>query len=263
MTNITKYLSIIALFFPKDLLSQKDFGIIDYHFIFVDGNFEKQGEGINATLYFDTLRSAFVYGRDESISKNKPTQYQGIVPENFADGMVIYWQDSIGNVIYFDVKTNEYTIRGFADKRAHIYKHKKHKYNWEIQEGKKDILGYSCKKAKINYGCRNYTVWFCPNLPHIIGPWKLVGMPGAILEVEEENQRLLATATKISINSDYVKIKNNLYKPEDGVLVDSKKFYRIMNESRSKRMEKLRKSSSADVKIEVNIKDKVSPDCED
>ena len=55
--------------------------------------------------------------------------------------------------------------------------------DWSIiDDSTKNILGYECIMATANYHGRYWTVWFTPEIPVDAGPWKLLGLPGLILE---------------------------------------------------------------------------------
>lgn len=55
--------------------------------------------------------------------------------------------------------------------------------DWTIaDDSTKNILGYECIKANAQYHGRQWTVWFTPEVPMNTGPWKLLGLPGLILE---------------------------------------------------------------------------------
>ena len=65
-----------------------------------------------------------------------------------------------------------------------------HKYSepienrdWTIvEDSTKIILDYDCIMATTYYHGRHWTVWFTPEVPVDAGPWKLLGLPGLILE---------------------------------------------------------------------------------
>lgn len=68
--------------------------------------------------------------------------------------------------------------------------------NWTIYEDStKNILGYECIKADTKYHGRQWTAWFSPEIPIDAGPWKLLGLPGLILEAEDStgHHHFLAT----------------------------------------------------------------------
>lgn len=69
---------------------------------------------------------------------------------------------------------------------------------WEIGNETKTIETYSCYKATCSYRGRNYTVWFTPDIPCNWGPWKLHGLPGAILEAYDDKREVLFYATGVT-----------------------------------------------------------------
>ena len=54
--------------------------------------------------------------------------------------------------------------------------------NWQITGDTASYGGLHCQKAKGHFKGREYTAWFCPDLPLHLGPWKLNGLPGVIVE---------------------------------------------------------------------------------
>lgn len=56
---------------------------------------------------------------------------------------------------------------------------------WEILPDTRDILSYTCQKARAAFRGREYEAWFAPTLPLNDGPWKFCGLPGLILSVKD------------------------------------------------------------------------------
>ena len=62
-------------------------------------------------------------------------------------------------------------------------------------------LGYDCIMATANYHGRNWNAWFTPEVPMNTGPWKLLGLPGLILEAVDSTGQHHFTANGIqSVN---------------------------------------------------------------
>jgi len=54
--------------------------------------------------------------------------------------------------------------------------------DWNISSDTATMGGLHCQKATTHFKGRDYTAWFCPDLPIHTGPWKLNGLPGVIVE---------------------------------------------------------------------------------
>lgn len=79
------------------------------------------------------------------------------------------------------------------------------RYNtsWEIiKDIKKEILGYSCNLAKTNFRGRDYFAYFATELPYNVGPWKISGLPGLILELYDKDYNYHYLASSIYMNSN-------------------------------------------------------------
>ncbi len=54
--------------------------------------------------------------------------------------------------------------------------------DWKVSGDTASFGGMHCQKATAHFKGRDYTAWFCADMPFHAGPWKLNGLPGVILE---------------------------------------------------------------------------------
>lgn len=63
--------------------------------------------------------------------------------------------------------------------------------NWHISSDKADFAELHCQKATCRFKGRDYTAWFCADLPVPVGPWKLNGLPGVIVEAYDAKKEVV------------------------------------------------------------------------
>lgn len=62
--------------------------------------------------------------------------------------------------------------------------------DWKISGDTATFGGLHCQKATAHFKGRDYTAWFSPDLPLHIGPWKLNGLPGVIVEAYDAKKEV-------------------------------------------------------------------------
>ncbi len=160
-----------------------------------------------------------IYSQDRSILIEYKTQFnQGVLKSllsnlEYSDGKSIFkWNDtinsstyseddygnnkfhiditdSIGTVNLTDYKKDSIYTRSLWLKDILVVKEKRQKIKWKIDnESTKKIGIYLAYKAIARFRGRDYVAWFTKEIPVSIGPWKLSGLPGLILEAYDEER---------------------------------------------------------------------------
>jgi len=62
---------------------------------------------------------------------------------------------------------------------------------WKISGDTATFGGLHCQKATCHFKGRDYTAWFCPDLPVHVGPWKLNGLPGVIVDARDAKNEVV------------------------------------------------------------------------
>ncbi|MBS1529113.1 MAG: GLPGLI family protein [Bacteroidetes bacterium] len=63
--------------------------------------------------------------------------------------------------------------------------------DWKTSGDTATFGGLHCQKATCHFKGRDYTAWFCPDLPVRVGPWKLNGLPGVIVDARDAKNEVV------------------------------------------------------------------------
>jgi GLPGLI family protein len=161
-----------------------------YEFYHVDDTNKKE-EAIekNMVLYMNETSSIYRNIMDEE-SKLLLFLAKGGVKENFN-----ILEESASEII---IDGQNHTIERLFDNMYH-YSEPKPIIDWEIADEQKIIQNYLAQKASTTFRGRNYTVWFTPEIPLPFGPWKLNGLPGLILDVQDEKNEVRFKFTEFEV----------------------------------------------------------------
>lgn len=98
---------------------------------------------------------------------------------------------------------------------------------WKITNEFKIIGNYNCQKATTNFKNNNYSVWYTQDIPLSFGPWKFYGLPGLILEINDETNFYKIHATKVNLGIDPQLVINNIesFKVEKPVNIE--RYYQL------------------------------------
>lgn len=130
------------------------------------------------------------------------------------------FKESWSSTLYKDFENKKVIVQ---DRLRNLYQYEEINpdLRWEIKKETRIIIGYKCQKAVLNFRGRNYSAWYALDIPKNNGPYIFGGLPGLILEIEDEQKEFLFTA--IAINNIPQEV---YYKEERGMFKVSRDKFR-------------------------------------
>lgn len=101
-------------------------------------------------------------------------------------------------------------------------------FDWAISEDStRLIMGFNCHLATTSFRGRQWQVWYTEDIPLMLGPWKLGGLPGLILSADVEG---FISYTAVGIKTEHVSPVTfyNWYNKKFET-IDRKKYLRARN----------------------------------
>ncbi|MCT3698927.1 GLPGLI family protein [Elizabethkingia anophelis] len=126
---------------------------------------------------------------------------------------MLNFRSKISIVLIKDIAKGTYVFQDRV-KNTYQYEEKQPSFNWKLEKGTKDILGHKCNKASTEYKGRKYTAWYATDIPINNGPYVFQGLPGFILELEDEDKEYHFIAVAIDKNSKpiYIRTESDILK---------------------------------------------------
>lgn len=69
-----------------------------------------------------------------------------------------------------------------------VYQEDSQHNNWKLGTEVITIGQLNCQNAQLDYGGRNWTAWFTPEIPIKDGPYKFFGLPGLIVSISDSTE---------------------------------------------------------------------------
>jgi len=213
-----------------------------------------------ASLTFDQYSSLFSHSQGQGPKifdrAGNEVSYETMSTTNVANKGVmfgLYFQDPIGNLYYTNTETREIIFREIVINKPLLVKEPTWiEFDWKLGTETKTIGSFLCQEATTQFRGRIYTAWYTDEIPVSLGPWKFHGLPGLILEVEDETGEVSFKAQKVEIPAkDISKIKP----PTKGEKVSLEEFmiadYKILSEI-NKAQQALNEDSGSDFQVGKN-----------
>jgi GLPGLI family protein len=215
---------IFALLSSLWAYAQELSGVIKYRYLYSKEALPKDSRTVGnyvsdfnlpAYLYFNTNKSLFDY---DKLQYSHEVKYDRKYDEH-------------GQMYFIDKKSGMLYFREFIYRGTYISQEKIPVITWELKNEVKTIAEYVCKKATAEFRGRKYTAWYTSSIPVSIGPWKLQGLPGAILEAETEDGQVKFIAESIRIPADVQK-ELSLKELPDGKVVTFDEYLEAFEKER-------------------------------
>lgn len=130
---------------------------------------------------------------------------------------------------YLNVKTHQLIFKEGIAFKAIVAQEDQITIDWKILNETKKIGNFICQKATAAFKGNNYIAWFSTDIPVPFGPWKLHGLPGLILECNDETNFFQVKATKIHLNTDCKELTEKMKKANLKNPVSMKKYLELRN----------------------------------
>ncbi len=96
-------------------------------------------------------------------------------------------------------------------------------FMWKITNQTKQLDNLNLIKATGYFKGRNYVAWFAPEIPISIGPWKLAGLPGLIVEAADDKNLFVFKMTSF-MTLNLLGDKKIIALPDDAIKTTKKEF---------------------------------------
>lgn len=187
--KIKKYFPILLLFILiSEAQGQTYHYIIEYDYYHqTDSTDENSVYTERMLLFYNNQKSYFIskskfqldsvkniYGDDlENLQKIK--SFRNTIPRNNVKFEILKNLDGSSPSSYYE------TV--FMNTYKNDYNNN---FKYDLIEGDTLMAGYHCKKARLTFSGRNYTLWYTTEIPISDGPYKFSGLPGLVLKVYDD-----------------------------------------------------------------------------
>lgn len=217
MKKSITFLSLLFIF--NSNINAQMSGVVTYKFV------DWFGKPTTFKLYFDAEQSKYVGNKGEKGRINKVGETV-LTKDNFSEVTTVnktiftYFIDPEGDCVYKNWKDSVLILREIQQQYPLIVKETRlPQINWTLIDEKKKIGKFLCQKATTTFRGRKYDVWFTSEIPIPTGPWKLHGLPGLILEAQDETKKYTYLFEGIEIPLNDKSELSNLPKTGDIVAI--------------------------------------------
>ena len=202
---------------------------------FLDYNNLRKDSLYNALAQQEGINSMTVISK--TISIGRQIKFKPIVIKNYPQKGECTFQEMITSKDYYQ----------YVDKNI--------KLDWALSSEEKELQGYVCKKATCSYRGRDYTAWYCPDIPINDGPYVFNGLPGLILEIYDNQEHY-----KFSMNGfSKAPAQDPIYLHAKNIVHSSRKDVRKIISNLKANPVSMAQMISSNVKVSDEVLQKLQP----
>lgn len=178
----------ICLLFSVNTFCQTS-GYVEYD---VSKNFSGEFHTVK-TLRFNATQSIFTELKKVEGDSEMTTDEE-------TGGLTVILSSKTDRFVLNDLEKDSLFNQEIFFKQTPITKEKTTVVPWKLQDSTKIIGEFKCQLAIGKFRGRTYHAWFTQDIPVRFGPWKLQGLPGLILEANDEQNIVSYRAKKVSMS---------------------------------------------------------------
>jgi len=277
MTTLTKFLVVLALLITAKFSAQDFQGVATYKTkrqvdvkldsTKMDSEMQKRIMDMMKKQFEKTYKLTF--NKEESIYKEEEKLDK---PQLASGGMMMVMVNTGGSdVLYKNTKEERFSNQNDLFGKIFLIQDQLKKQEWQLGSETKNIGEYTCYNATMKREIEvsssftengevkedtvpekkeiTITAWYTPQIPVNNGPESYWGLPGLILEINDESQTIICS--RIVMNP---KDKMVIKEPEKGKQVTQEEFDRIMEKKMKEMNDRYQRSDGHGENFSIRIK---------
>ncbi|SDZ07878.1 MULTISPECIES: GLPGLI family protein [Rhodonellum] len=228
------FFSILLIFFLNNPAEAQEANFAFFYEVEFSGdslNPEKKTKDLMVLWHSDTLslfQSYHGYQQDSVVNEyiKHPENRKGKDYTQLMLDMTVFPYPIFLYKIFKSINENTIVTYDKLFKNIYVYHQAKNQFHWKLEPGEKEINGYKCKKARLDYGGRTFFAWYSPEIPINDGPYSFNGLPGLIVEIADTQNHYRFTL--VSLKKGKFDISDQ--RPSSARATDKKKYFGIKEE---------------------------------
>ncbi|HSF45564.1 MAG TPA: GLPGLI family protein [Chitinophagaceae bacterium] len=176
----------------------------------------------------DRLHNGFLL-IDNNKSRYYTVETEKYKPKDEHDVMIM---PDTANQVYIDISSGVlFSEETDLRKKSFFVSDSLYPMKWKITAEERMIDSIRCIKATCEFRGREYVAWFSPNIPLSFGPWKMGGLPGLIVDLQDSGENLLIRLKRLSQKDVAINLPGAIRYSKDEHVAEIRKLFARLKES--------------------------------